>query len=62
MSSLALLVLDIHEFILQVEQYEGHLIMNPGSATGAYSNLVDEVVPSFALMDLIGSKVGALFC
>lgn len=41
----------------QVEQYENCLIMNPGSATGAYSMFENDVVPSFALMDINGSKV-----
>ena len=31
--------------------------MNPGSATGAYSIYTEDVVPSFMLMDITGSKV-----
>jgi hypothetical protein len=37
---------------------EGRLIINPGSATGAYSTLTKGVNPSFVLMDLDGRKVG----
>lgn len=42
---------------LQVVQHDDRLLMNPGSATGAYSIYTDDVVPSFMLMDITGSKV-----
>ncbi|GMH42375.1 hypothetical protein BSKO_10294 [Bryopsis sp. KO-2023] len=46
-----------HTHKFQVEQFEDHLLMNPGSGTGAYSMFCESVVPSFALMDINGSKV-----
>ena len=33
----------------------GALLINPGSATGAYSMVTHEPVPSFVLMDINGS-------
>jgi predicted phosphodiesterase len=39
--------------------YGERLQINPGSATGAYSSLTPDVKPSFVLMDVDGSKVGA---
>lgn len=33
-----------------VQQYDGKYFINPGSATGAYSALNSNVVPSFILM------------
>lgn len=44
-------------FNYQVIQYEQRLLMNPGSATGAYSIFEKEVIPSFILMDINESKV-----
>lgn len=44
-----------HRF--QVLQHDDHLLLNPGSATGAYTMYSDEVTPSFMLMDITGSKV-----
>lgn len=34
----------------------GKLFINPGSATGAFSTITSEIVPSFVLMDLQGNK------
>lgn len=42
---------------LQAFAYEGRFLINPGSATGAYSNLTEDVKPSFVLMDIAESKV-----
>jgi predicted phosphodiesterase len=43
---------------MQAIDYEGRLLINPGSATGAYSALSSApVTPSFVLMDLDGAKV-----
>ena len=35
----------------------GAFYLNPGSATGAYSSLSNQVTPSFALMDVQGSNI-----
>ena len=43
--------------LLQAFAYEGRFLINPGSATGAYSNLTEDVKPSFVLMDIAESKV-----
>ena len=42
---------------LQAFAYEGRFLINPGSATGAYSNLTEDVKPSFVLMDIADTKV-----
>ena len=44
-----------HEF--KAYKHEGRLLVNPGSATGAYSSLTYEVNPSFVLMDIDGDRV-----
>ena len=41
----------------QAFAYEGRFLINPGSVTGAYSNVTQDVKPSFVLMDIDGSKV-----
>ncbi|CAK0786227.1 Vacuolar protein sorting-associated protein 29 [Coccomyxa viridis] len=43
-----------HEF--KAFAYEGRFLINPGSVTGAYSNVTEDVKPSFVLMDIDGSK------
>lgn len=43
-----------HEF--KAFQYEGRFLINPGSVTGAYSNVTEDVKPSFVLMDIDGPK------
>ncbi|DBA68004.1 hypothetical protein WJX79_002108 [Trebouxia sp. C0005] len=43
-----------HEF--KADCIEGRLLINPGSATGAFNSLHDKVVPSFVLMDITGKK------
>ncbi|KAL0228605.1 hypothetical protein RCL1_004748 [Eukaryota sp. TZLM3-RCL] len=40
---------------------EGKLIINPGSATGSPHPLKENVVPSFALLDIRGSVVNIFF-
>jgi len=35
-------------------KYEDRLLVNPGSATGAYGSLAAEANPSFVLMDIDG--------
>lgn len=44
-----------HEF--KAYKHEGRLLVNPGSATGAYSSLTYNVHPSFVLMDIDGDRV-----
>ena len=41
----------------QAEKFENRFIINPGSATGAYSTMTTKPVPSFVLMDVDGDKV-----
>jgi vacuolar protein sorting-associated protein 29 len=41
----------------EVNEYEGKWFINPGSITGAYSALTSEVIPSFILLAIQGSKV-----
>ncbi|KAK9784878.1 hypothetical protein WJX73_008907 [Symbiochloris irregularis] len=38
------------------EKFENRFIINPGSATGAYSTMTTKPVPSFVLMDVDGDK------
>ena len=40
-----------------VTEYEGKWFINPGSVTGAYSSLESEVIPSFVLLAIQGTKV-----
>ena len=44
-----------HEF--KAYKYEDRFIINPGSATGAYSGINFDVKPSFVLMDIDGARV-----
>lgn len=46
-----------HEF--KAYTYEDRLLVNPGSATGAYGSLNNEAHPSFVLMDIDGPRVVA---
>ncbi|KAK9918160.1 hypothetical protein WJX75_001805 [Coccomyxa subellipsoidea] len=43
-----------HEF--KAFKFEDRFLINPGSATGAYSDVVKDPKPSFVLMDIDGSK------
>ncbi|KAK9814081.1 hypothetical protein WJX72_000370 [[Myrmecia] bisecta] len=43
-----------HEF--KACKYQDRFMINPGSATGAFSNLARDVKPSFVLMDIDGAK------
>lgn len=38
-------------------EHESRFYVNPGSATGAYSTLEADIVPSFILMDIQSSTV-----
>eukprot|EP00854_Cymbomonas_tetramitiformis_P020029 gene20029-23970_t len=44
-----------HQF--KAYKYEDRLVINPGSATGAYSAITPDVKPSFVLMDIDGLRV-----
>ena len=44
-----------HKF--STHEHGGRFFINPGSATGAYSALESDAVPSFALMDIQSSTV-----
>ena len=46
-----------HSVCAQAFKYEDRLLINPGSATGAYSSVTEDTKPSFVLMDIDGSKV-----
>lgn len=41
----------------EVNECEGKWYINPGSVTGAYSTITPDVVPSFILLAIQGSKV-----
>jgi vacuolar protein sorting-associated protein 29 len=41
-----------HTHKFSVDVHEGNLFINPGSATGAYSGMTPDVVPSFVLLDV----------
>ena len=42
---------------MQAEKFEQRYLLNPGSATGAYSSITRNPKPSFLLMDIDGPKV-----
>jgi vacuolar protein sorting-associated protein 29 len=44
-----------HQF--KAYRHEDRFVINPGSATGAYSPHNEAAVPSFVLMDIDGGKV-----
>lgn len=44
-----------HQF--KAYKHQGRLLLNPGSATGAYSSMTYDVNPSFVLMDVDASRV-----
>ncbi|KAK1315060.1 Vacuolar protein sorting-associated protein 29 [Acorus calamus] len=44
-----------HQF--KAYKHEGGVVINPGSATGAYSSVTYDVNPSFVLMDIDGLRV-----
>lgn len=44
-----------HQF--KAYKHEGGVVINPGSATGAYSGFTYDVNPSFVLMDIDGLRV-----
>jgi len=46
-----------HTHKFEAVRHEGKLLLNPGSATGAFSSLQAQVTPSFCLMDLQSNKL-----
>ncbi|KAI1285916.1 Vacuolar protein sorting-associated protein 29 [Halotydeus destructor] len=46
-----------HSHKFEAYELEGHFYINPGSATGAYTPLETNVIPSFVLMDIQSSTV-----
>ena len=46
-----------HTHKFEAYEHEGKFYVNPGSITGAYSPLDDQVVPSFILMDIQSGTV-----
>jgi len=46
-----------HSHKLAAYEYDGKYFINPGSATGAYSALESNVIPSFVLMDIQATNV-----
>ncbi|KAF9208587.1 Vacuolar protein sorting-associated protein 29 [Haplosporangium sp. Z 27] len=46
-----------HTHKFEAFEFEGKFFVNPGSATGAYHPQIEDVTPSFVLMDLQGSVV-----
>ncbi|EGC28299.1 hypothetical protein DICPUDRAFT_160371 [Dictyostelium purpureum] len=64
-SSLALLQRQLDADVLitghthkpEVFEANGKLFVNPGSATGAFSNISNDVIPSFVLMDVQSNNI-----
>lgn len=46
-----------HTHKFEAHRRDNKFFLNPGSATGAYSGLSTDIVPSFCLMDVQGTKV-----
>ena len=46
-----------HTNKFEAYEHENKFYVNPGSATGAYSALEAEIIPSFILMDIQSSTV-----
>eukprot|EP01116_Phalansterium_solitarium_P006480 TRINITY_DN18798_c0_g1_i1.p2 TRINITY_DN18798_c0_g1~~TRINITY_DN18798_c0_g1_i1.p2 ORF type:complete len:184 (-),score=48.21 TRINITY_DN18798_c0_g1_i1:124-675(-) len=46
-----------HTHSFEAYEYNKKFFINPGSVTGAYSSLTDDVTPSFVLMDIQGANV-----
>ncbi|XP_065850021.1 vacuolar protein sorting-associated protein 29 [Euphorbia lathyris] len=46
-----------HSHQFTAYKHEGGVVINPGSATGAYSSFTYDVNPSFVLMDIDGLRV-----
>lgn len=59
-ASLAPVPRTVQEF--EAYRHEDRLVIRTGSATGAYSSMVEKPIPSFALLDIDGSKVRCANC
>lgn len=46
-----------HTHKFEAYKYEDKFFINPGSATGAYSGMTSDVIPTFVLMDIQGTSV-----
>uniref|UniRef100_A0A9J2PCB6 Vacuolar protein sorting-associated protein 29 n=1 Tax=Ascaris lumbricoides TaxID=6252 RepID=A0A9J2PCB6_ASCLU len=46
-----------HTHVCRTFEHEGRFFVNPGSATGAFTPLQSEVIPSFALLDVQASTL-----
>lgn len=46
-----------HTHAFSAYAYQGAFFLNPGSATGAYSALQPDCVPTFVLMDIDEGKI-----
>ncbi|KAK9766967.1 Vacuolar protein sorting-associated protein 29 [Basidiobolus ranarum] len=51
------ILLSGHTHRFEAFEYEGKFFVNPGSATGAFSGLSADTIPSFVLMDIQGTTV-----
>eukprot|EP00331_Platyophrya_macrostoma_P014103 CAMPEP_0176432268 /NCGR_PEP_ID=MMETSP0127-20121128/15294_1 /TAXON_ID=938130 /ORGANISM="Platyophrya macrostoma, Strain WH" /LENGTH=151 /DNA_ID=CAMNT_0017814409 /DNA_START=198 /DNA_END=650 /DNA_ORIENTATION=- len=48
-----------HTHVNKTFEFDGHLFLNPGSITGAYTPFEPDVTPSFVLMDVKESTISA---
>lgn len=46
-----------HTHRCEITQHDGHYHINPGSITGSFSPLQDDVIPSFILLAVQGSNI-----
>jgi len=46
-----------HTHKFEAYEHEGKFFINPGSATGAFSGITSDVVPTFVLMDVQGAHL-----
>lgn len=46
-----------HTHRCEITQHDGHFHINPGSITGSFSPMQDDVIPSFILLAVQGSNV-----
>jgi len=46
-----------HTHVFEAYEYQKKFFINPGSATGSYSPLAEEPIPTFVLMDIQGTHI-----
>jgi vacuolar protein sorting-associated protein 29 len=51
------MVTDISNHRCEITQHDGHYHINPGSITGSFSPIQDDVIPSFILLAVQGPNV-----